>query len=74
MLLAYELPEYMPGAMPIAFDGQGTFFLFDMRQPAVGGEYPIVRAHAGYLGWEAEASGVIADSFLAMCRGRTEIR
>src|SRR4051794_37024143 len=35
MLLAYHLPKYMPGAMPIAFNGEGTFYLIDMRQPAV---------------------------------------
>ncbi|QDU94092.1 SMI1/KNR4 family protein [Lignipirellula cremea] len=30
-LLSYQLPEYMPGAVPFALDGGGGFFLFDMR-------------------------------------------
>jgi hypothetical protein len=68
MLVAYHLPEYMPGAMPIAFDGGGTFYLLDMRRPAIEGEYPVVCAHAGYLAWEPEACEAIADSFVAACR------
>ena len=69
MLIAYHLPQYMPGAVPIAFDGCGTFYLLDMRRPAVGGEYPVACAHAGDLGWEPEACDVVADSFEAACRG-----
>jgi hypothetical protein len=73
MLLAYQLPEYMPGALPIAFNGGGTFYLLDMRQSAVGGEYPVVCAHAGYLDWGPEACCVIADSFVSACRGRVNV-
>ena len=29
MMLGYHLPEYMPGAVPIAFDGCGGFYLLD---------------------------------------------
>jgi hypothetical protein len=73
MLLGYELPYYMPGALPFAFDGGGTFYLFDMRQDAVNGEHPIVCAHAGYLDWEPEACWKIADSFLEACRDSRRI-
>lgn len=73
MLLAYELPQYMPGAVPIAFNGGGTFYLLDMRQPAVNGEYPVVCAHAGYLSWAPDACWPIADSFLAACQGRDNV-
>lgn len=69
MLLAYHLPQYMPGALPIAFNGGGTFYMLDMRRQAVGGEYPVVCASAGYLGWEREACRVVSDSFPAACRG-----
>lgn len=69
MLLAYHLPQYMPGALPLAFNGGGTFYLFDLRQPASDGEYPIVAAHAGSLGWEPDEHVRIADSFEAACRG-----
>jgi SMI1 / KNR4 family (SUKH-1) len=68
MLLAYHLPQYMPGALPFAFDGAGTFYLFDMRQAAQRGEYPVVQAHAGCLGWEPDACATIAESFEAACR------
>lgn len=67
MMLAYHLPEYMPGAMPIAFDGCGAFYLLDMRQPAVECEYPVVSAHAGNLGWDSDACAILADSFLQAC-------
>jgi hypothetical protein len=68
MLLAYCLPQYMPGALPIAFDGGGTFYLFDMRKAAKQGEYPVVCSHAGNLGWEADACIRIATSFKSACR------
>ncbi len=67
MMLAYQIPEYMPGAVPFAFDGCGTFYLFDLRRPAIGGEYPVVCAHAGHLGWGEDACGEVAASFVAAC-------
>ncbi len=73
MLLAYQLPQYMPGALPVAFNGGGTFYLLDLRRPAAGGEYPVVCAHAGYLGWEPEACWVVADSLAAACRGAVNV-
>lgn len=73
MLMAYELPQYMPGALPFAFNGAGTFYLFDMRQPAATDEYPIVCAHAGYLDWEEDACRAVAPSFLEACRGAIDI-
>src|SRR5215472_6681118 len=51
-MLAYHVPQYMPGALPFAFNGGGTFYLFDMREDAVGGEYPVVCCHAGSLSWD----------------------
>ncbi len=73
MMLAYHLPEYMPGALPIAFNGGGTFYLLDMRKPARNGEYPVVCSHAGSLGWDADESTRIADSFLSACRGAVNV-
>jgi hypothetical protein len=73
MLLAYQLPEYMPGAVPIAFDGGGTFYLLDMREPAEGDEYPVVCAHSGYLSWEPDAHWMIGESFIEACRGKVSV-
>lgn len=75
MTLAYHLPEYMPGALPFAFDGGGVFYLFDMREPAdADGEYPVVAAHAGNIGWAAdEECWPVADTLVEACRGRTGI-
>ena len=73
MLLAYHLPKYMPGAMPIAFNGGGTFYLLDMRNAATNDEYPVVCAHAGHLAWTRDACFPIADSLLTACRGRFDI-
>jgi hypothetical protein len=69
MLLAYHVPQYMPAALPFAFDGSGTFYLFDMRDPAIAGEYPIGCVSSGSLGWGPEEYIRIADSFHAACRG-----
>ncbi|AMV24962.1 hypothetical protein VT84_11225 [Gemmata sp. SH-PL17] len=73
MMLGYELPEYMPGALPIAFNGGGTFYLLDMRKPARNGEYPIVCSHSGNLGWDADECVPIADSFPNACRGTVNV-
>jgi len=70
MMLGYYLPEYLPGFVPFAFDGCGTFYLFDMRQPAVEGEYPIVCCHAGEL--DPPETAKIAEKLLAACQGRWE--
>ncbi len=67
MMIGYHIPEYMPGAIPFAFDGSGLD-LFDMRQSVVEGEYPVVQAHAGCLGWDEDSCGQIADSLVAACR------
>jgi hypothetical protein len=73
LMLAYHLPQYRPGAMPIALDGCGIFYLFDMRKPAIDGEYPIVCARAGNLGWEPDSSVTVANSFVAACRGQVSL-
>jgi len=73
MLLAYLLPQYMPGVLPIAFNGGGVFYLFDMREPMTDGEYPIICAHAGCFGWGPQEWRPVADSFLAACRGTSSI-
>jgi hypothetical protein len=80
MTLAYYLPEYMPGALPFAFNGSGVFYLFDMREPAdADGEYPVVAAHAGHIGWATHEEfwppgcWPVAGSLVQACRGRTDI-
>jgi hypothetical protein len=69
-LLGYEMPHYMPGVVPFAFDGGGTFYLFDMRQEAIDGEYPILFKHAGNLGYGDAV--LVGDSFLDVCRGTAD--
>ncbi len=63
MMLAYQLPEYMKNAVPFAFDGAGTFYLFDIRHPPVGDEFPIALSHAGSLGCDEDHER-LADSFV----------
>lgn len=73
MMRAYLLPEHMQGALPIAFNGGGIFYLFDLRKAAVKGEYPVVCASAGVLGWKRDQCKLVARSFLAACRGTVDI-
>ncbi len=73
MMLAYQIPQYMPGAVPVALNGGGTFYLLDLRRPPVEGEYPVVGARAGSLSWEPAACVAVADSFVAACRGTVNI-
>lgn len=70
-LLMYELPDYMPGALPIAFDGGGGIYLFDMRASPTDGEYPVVWSHATNLGWQSDDYIVVGKTLIETCRGTT---
>jgi len=70
-LVGYNVPQYMPEALPFAFDGCGNFYLFDMRSDPVEGEYPILFTLAGNLGYEDAL--LIATSFLDVCKGTTNL-
>lgn len=71
LLLAYGLDVYMPGAVPIALNGHGTLYLLDRRRPAVDGEFPVVVARAGDLGWDEHRR--VADTFVQACCGATHV-
>jgi hypothetical protein len=73
MMLAYRLPQYMPGALPFAFNGQGTFYVFDMRGAAKRGEYRVVCSQCGNLGWEPDQYVDVAESLEAACRGEINV-
>ncbi len=68
MMLAYEFPEYMPGAIPFAMDGCGHHYAWDMRHDPEGDEYPIFVSHSGNLGYEDAAQ--IAETFMELCQGK----
>lgn len=65
-LLGYDLPQYLPGVLPFAFDGSGTFYVLDLRRPPQVGEYPVRIAHASNLCFRA--SRQIGATFLDACR------
>lgn len=69
-LLCYHVPQYMPLALPFALDGGGNFYLFDMRQNPVEGEYPVLYVGAGNLDYEDAV--LVASSFVEACRGMTD--
>jgi hypothetical protein len=71
MMLAYEFPQYMSGGVPFAMDGSGHHYIWDMRSPLGNGEYPILAAHSGNLGYDDAAR--IADSFKELCRGTESV-
>lgn len=73
MLLAYEFPQYMPLALPFAFNGGGTFYAFDFRREAIDGEYPVVASHASCLGWNSDDHWFVAPTFRQACAGTTNI-
>jgi len=73
MMLAYHIPQYMPYAIPFAFNGGGFFYLFDLRKEPVDDEYPIVCAAAGNLGWNPDENAFVAATFHAACIGITNI-
>lgn len=57
-LLGYSIPHWMSGVCPIGFDGGGTFYLLDMREPPVEDDYPVLFAGSGALSFDdAEVVG-----------------
>jgi hypothetical protein len=68
--LSYHFPQFMPGALPFAFDGDDNFYLFDMRSDPVKGEYPILFVRGENQGY---ANAVhVADSFTEACQGQAD--
>lgn len=71
MNLAYEFAEYMPGPFSFAMDGSGNHYIFDMRELSRNGEYPILVAHSGNLGYEDCVH--VGNSLPELCMGTDEI-
>lgn len=69
--LAYMFPSFMPGAIPFALNGGGIFYVFDMREESRNGEYPILTAASGNLGYED--AKVVGESFVEVCQGTINI-
>lgn len=69
-LLSYHIPQYMPGAVPFAFDGGGRFYLFDMRQGPTDGEYPVLFVGSGNLGYADTVHA--GTSFIDACTRSTD--
>jgi hypothetical protein len=65
-MLRYHVPEYMPMAIPLGLDGSGNLALFDARSPLVAGEFPVLVAAAGNLGFDD--ARLLADTFEQFCR------
>lgn len=71
-MLAYHIPEYMPLAVPFAWNGGSVLYLFDMRKkPDAAGEYPILCIPSSNLGYDDAVR--VAGSFLECCRGRFNV-
>lgn len=64
----YELAEYLPGAVPIAFDGGGGLYLLDMRAGRNDGAGPVVWSHAGSLSWDDGEFRPVAPDFASFVR------
>lgn len=69
-LIAYHFPQYLPGAVSFALDGNGNAYFFDMRQEPTAGEYPILLANLGSLRYEQAVT--VGSSFIEVCAGVTD--
>ncbi|WP_010243273.1 SMI1/KNR4 family protein [Acetivibrio cellulolyticus] len=69
--IAYHIPKYMEFAVSFAMDGNGNHYLFDMRHPPQSGEYPILAASSGNLGYDD--CRLIGNSFLQVCSEKISI-
>ncbi len=70
MMLAYGVPYRAPGILPFAFNDGFIFYAFDMRRPAVRGEYPIVAKECGP---SLPIACRLERSFLLACRSGRSI-
>lgn len=71
MNIAYELPEYMVGAVSFGLDGAGNHLVFDMRANDSNQAYKIYGVHSGYLEWEG--AKLLANSFEEFINGGENI-
>lgn len=65
---SYELAEYMPKAIPVAFDGGGGLYLLDAREGRNDGHQPVVWSHSGSLGWDEDEHRAVAPDFDSFIR------
>lgn len=69
-LVGHHFPQYLPGAVPFALDGNGNFYFFDMRHVSASNQYPVLFTSAGDLRYEHSIH--VADSFIEVCAGTTD--
>ncbi|WP_333779685.1 SMI1/KNR4 family protein [Saccharopolyspora indica] len=62
----YQFAAYMPGAVPIALDGGGGFYVLDVRGGRNDGDHPVVWSHAGSLGWDVDDHRPVAPDFASL--------
>ncbi len=67
------VPEFFPDTVPFGSDGGLVLYLFDMREPAIRGEYPIICAEAASWSWSNPRHAQMALNFEEFCRGRSRI-
>lgn len=67
----HEFAEYMPAAIPLAWDGGGGLYLLDARAGRDDGRQPIVWSHSGSLGWDLDEHRLVAQDFETLVRDRT---
>jgi hypothetical protein len=58
-------------AVSFAMDGNGNHYFFDMRHPLQNGEYPILAASSGNLGYDD--CKLIGNSFSQVCSEKISI-
>jgi hypothetical protein len=73
ILLDYHVPMYMPGVLPIAFNGGGVMYFLDLRQPTRDCEPPILCAAAGNLDLAPDSCMKVAPNLLSACRGTVNV-
>jgi len=69
-LVGYRFPEYLPGAVPFALDGNSRVYFFDMRRDSESNEYPVLFTSLGDLRYKH--SILVGDSFIEVCAGTTD--
>lgn len=66
---SYKFNIFMPFAFPFALDGNGSFYLFNLRRL----DNKVYTVSASNMGWDEEECYILAESFCEMLEQKTRI-
>jgi len=70
MYIAYGFPFWAPAFLPVAFNGGGKFYAYDLREE---GKFPIVVVSSGNIGYEEDCWAFLGNTMEDVLSNTTNI-